>query len=224
MTLNEAYRRQMERADALAGHKAGCVSPAMQAQLGIDRPVFGRVYAAEVYRAGVRLEFHHYDGLAIEGEIAVRLACDVPDPKWLAGCAIEAVASAFVVIELHHYAQRETALNAPELIASNCIHAGVVLPEEEPALQDARVLVDEPVSVYRNSELLGVAGGDVLPGGPLASVARLAEHLEQYGQHLRQGQIVLTGSPLPLYRVAVGDRIDVVGARLGGRAWTIIDR
>src|SRR5690242_6322261 len=37
------------------------------------------------------------------------------------------------------------------------------------------------------------------------SLARLSDHLGQYGEHLR-GQIVLTGSPLPLYRVAAGER------------------
>jgi 2-keto-4-pentenoate hydratase len=210
MTIDEAYRRQMERSDAVAGYKVGCVSPVMQAQLGIDRPVFGRVYAAEVHRSGAALHYESYDGLAIEGEIAVRLASDLT------------VASAFVVIELHHYAARATPLTAPELIASNCIHAGVVLPAAEPPLADPRVLLDEPLSVFRNGVLLGTAGGDVLPGGPMASLARLAGHLAQYGQSILPGQIVLTGSPLPLYRVAAGDRIEVVSERMGGRAWTII--
>ncbi len=210
MTVDEAYRRQMTRTDALAGYKVGCVSAVMQAQLGIDRPVFGRVYTSELHHSGASLNFAHYDGLGIEGEIAVRLADDL------------ALAAAFVVIELHHYAPRPVPLTAPELIASNCIHAGVVLPAVEPPLADPRILLDEPISVFRNGELLGTATGDTLPGGPLPSLASLSEHLAQYGQHLCPGQIILTGSPLPLYRVAPGDRIDVVGEQLGGRVWTII--
>jgi 2-keto-4-pentenoate hydratase len=212
MTIGEAYRLQFERTDAPAGYKVGCVSPVMQAQLGIDRPVFGRVYEKELHRSGVTLDFNQYDGLGIEGEIAVRLAKD------------GAIASAFVVIELHHYAPRETPLTAPELVASNCIHAGVVLPVEEPPLDDPRLLLDEPLSVFKNDALLGIASGDVLPGGPLASLSRLAEHLEQFGEHLREGQIVLTGSPLPLYRVAPGDRFDVVSERLGGRVYCVLPR
>ena len=204
MTIEEAYRRQRPRQDALAGYKIGCVSAVMQAQLGIDRPVFGRVYVAELHRSGATLDFEAYDGLGIEGEIAVRLGSD------------GAVAAAFVVIELHHYAVRDTPLTAPELIASNCIHAGVVLPSVEPPLDDPLLLLNQPVSVYRNGELLGTACGDVLPGRPLGSVARLTEHLEQYGEYLREGQIVLTGSPLPLYRAARGDRFEVVCERLGG--------
>lgn len=38
---------------------------------------------------------------------------------------------------------------------------------------------------------------------------RLAEHLAGYRRFLQRGQIVLTGSPLPLYRVADGDEITV---------------
>jgi 2-keto-4-pentenoate hydratase len=134
MTIDEAYRRQMARTDAVAGYKVGCVSPVMQAQLGIDRPVFGRVYEPELHGSGSRLEFHRYNGLAIEGEIAVRLAHDLT------------AASAFVVIELHHYAPRATPLTAPELIAANCLHAGFVLPAAEPPLDDPRILLDEPIS------------------------------------------------------------------------------
>jgi 2-keto-4-pentenoate hydratase len=210
MTIEEAYQRQRERTDALAGYKVGCVSGVMQAQLGIDGPVFGRVYDSELHRTGATLDAALYNGLGIEGEIAVRLAAD------------GTIASAFIVIELHHYAPRATPLTASELIASNCIHAGVVLPDEEPPLEDPRVLLDETVCVFRNGVMLGAASGDVLPGGPSASVARLAEHLRQFDEHLLEGQIVLTGSPLPLYRVDPGDRIEVVSGRLGGRVWVTV--
>jgi 2-keto-4-pentenoate hydratase len=212
MTIDEAYRVQRRRAGALAGYKIGCASPVMQAQMGIDRPVFGRVYEAELHRTGEALSYAAYTGLAIEGEIAVRLGSDL------------GADAAFIVIELHHYAARDTPLTAPELVASNCIHAGVVLPEMEPPLDDPQLLLYEPLSVYCNGTLLGTASGDALPGGPLASVERLAGHLAQYGESLLPGEIVLTGSPLPLYRVAPGDRIDVVSERLGGRVWTIINR
>jgi 2-keto-4-pentenoate hydratase len=40
-------------------------------------------------------------------------------------------------------------------------------------------------------------------------VAAVSEHLERRGLHLMRDQIILTGSPLPLWRVAPGDRITV---------------
>lgn len=44
-------------------------------------------------------------------------------------------------------------------------------------------------------------------------MVRLAGHLAQFGRFLRRGQIVLTGSPLPLYPVAAGERIEVSSDR-----------
>ncbi len=43
----------------------------------------------------------------------------------------------------------------------------------------------------------------------ISGTERGGHHLAGFGLFLREGQIVLTGSPLPLYRVAEGDRIEV---------------
>src|SRR5947207_2247106 len=69
---------------------------------------------------------------------------------------------------------------------------------------------DAPISVRRNGHLLGSATSDAIPGGPLESLRQLAEHLKLYGIALKRGQLILTGSPLPLYPVQPGDRIEVV--------------
>lgn len=216
MTIDEAYALQMavarlrvERGEPVAGYKIGCISPAVQAQLGLDRPVFGFVFETEIRRSGAVLNPDKFDGLAIEGEFAVRIARDIPDADWLRSHADEALSSGFAVIELHNLGTRSTPRNAQELIASNAIHAGVVLPREEPPLRDPSTLLAASIQVSRNGAILGAAEGRVLPEGPFGSVVRLAEHLARFGQCLQRGQIVLTGSPLPLYRVAEGDRIEV---------------
>ncbi len=212
LTIDDAYRLQMEvvrlreeRGEAVAGYKVGCVTPMMQANLGIDRPVFGHVFEGELHRSGAALAWNRYDGLAVEGEVAVRLAADGG-----------AIAAAFVVIELHNYVFRGGRPNAPELIANNAIHAGAVLPVEKPPVEDPDSVLDDAISVRKNGELLGTATSRMLPGGLTGSVARLAEHLARFGRQLRGGQIVLTGTPLPLYRVAEGDSIEVECGRLGG--------
>ena len=223
MTIEDAYRLQMEvaelrmeRGEPIAGYKVGCISSTVQAQLGLDRPVFGRLYMTELHRSGVTLDPSQYDGLAIEGELAVRLAQDIPNREWLSSHRREAIASGFAVIELHNYVFRNAPLTAQELIGNNAIHAGVVLPLEEVEISDPDELLDPPLSVWRNGERLGIATGRALPDGPFGSVMRLVDHLERFGHNLRRGQLVLTGSPLPLYRVMAGDFIEVRCDRLGG--------
>jgi 2-keto-4-pentenoate hydratase len=206
LTIRDAYALQFEvarlreaRGERIAGFKIGCVSPTMQAQLGIQEPVFGHVFETELHRSGVTLEPADYDGLAIEGEFAVRVDEDLNAPS-----------SGFAVIELHNYVVRNPPLTAQELIGNNAIHAGVVLPSKERRVLRSPVeLFHEPITVLRNGQIAGTSTGGALPGGPLGSVARLVKHLAQFGKALHRNQIVLTGSPLPLYRTERGDRFEV---------------
>src|SRR5262249_33990517 len=151
------------RGESVCGYKVGCVSEAIQRQLGIHEPVFGHLFEGEAHRSGVSLDAANFAGLAIEGEFGFRLAEDFRDKQSLG--------AAFAVIELHNHVFRAPAARAADLIANNALHAGVVLPAEE-AQRDW--LVEETISVIRNGTVLGSANGAALPGGPLASLAWLA--------------------------------------------------
>ena len=176
MTVGDAYAIQMEvarlreqRGEPVAGYKVGCLSPVMQAQLGLDRPVFGHVFGSEIQRSGVVLNPDDFDGLAIEGEFAARIARDIPDENWLRIHPDEAILSGFAVIELHNYVFRNTPHNAQELIGNNAIHAGVVLPLSEPPLRHPSALLDALIQVSRN----GVTVNRKVSGGrPTRSLVR----------------------------------------------------
>ena len=216
MTVDDAYALQMavvrlrvQRGEQVAGYKVGCVSPVMQAQLGLDRPVFGHVFETECHTSGVVLNPGDFDSLAVEGELAVRIARNIPTANWLRSHKDEAISSGFAVIELHNYVFRNTPHTAQELIGNNAIHAGVILPPSELPLSSPSALADSRIRVSKNGASFGIADGRALPDGPFGSVVLLAEHLAGFGLTLRRGQIVLTGSLLPLYRVSGGDQIEV---------------
>jgi 2-keto-4-pentenoate hydratase len=222
LTVSEAYQvqrqvaaRRAARGETVAGYKIGCVSEAVRRQLGLDRPAFGHVFETEIHLSGAVLDPAAFDCLAIEGEFAVRIAADILGAAWLREYPARSIASVFPVIELHNHVFRRAAPTAEELIANNALHAGAVLAALEFPLHDPAALASEPISVFRNGELLGEATGGSIPGGPLESVSQVAEHLAIVGDRLRRGQIVLTGSPLPLYPAGPGDHIVVRTARLG---------
>jgi len=90
LIVSQAYEVQrrfaslrVSRGEGIAGHKIGCVSEAVRRQLGIDRPVFGHLFTSEFHRSGVTLDPAAFENLAIEGEFAIRIGKDVPDPDWL---------------------------------------------------------------------------------------------------------------------------------------------
>jgi 2-keto-4-pentenoate hydratase len=174
-TVEDAYRLQflvaglrIQRGEAVAGYKIGCVSEAIQRQLRLDRPVFGHVWTGELHSHGSILSIDRFACLGIEGELAVRIAADG-----------RSVAAAFPVIELHNNLFRRAPTSA-ELIANNAIHAGVVLPES----QASGYTAGETIAVYRNGELAGTAPACVFPGGPAEAVERVQRHLRDWNLSL----------------------------------------
>ena len=226
LSLPDAYDVQFEianmrqlRGEQIAGYKIGCISKTMQAQLGVDHPVFGHVWDTEIHRSGVGLDLESFDCLAIEGEFAIRLRDDVPSSTWLQNNR-EVLTEPNLVIELHNYKFKGNKSNiAAELISKNTIHAGVVIAGDEIGLKRSK---NKPrLSVYRNSICLGESIAEHIQEGALSIVAALSEHLESRGLNLKKNQLILTGSPLPLWEVEAGDEISVLSDGLPNVTCTI---
>lgn len=215
LDLAAAYRLQIETArlrreahgEVVMGYKIGCVSPSVQRQLGVEHPVFGHVFASEGWLDGASLSSAAFCRLGIEGEFAVTLAADIAEPAVLRDRPERFVERVFPVIELHNHVLRGTEPSAVEVVANNALHAGIVLPERKVPPTGGQTL---EIQVWINDERKGRATVD-----PLATLPALAERLAVQGIHLRQGDLALTGSPLPIYDVGPGDSIRVDAPQIG---------
>lgn len=216
LSLEDAYRVQAEvaglraPAERVVGYKVGCTGPGTRAQFGLDGPVRGLLYDTELHPSGSELSFRAYADLAIEGELAVRLGAD------------GRIAQVFPVIELHNYVFRGQPPTLSELVANNGINAGVVLPPstaELPWSEDERVTGRLTVQINGTSVDEGPMDG--VPGGPAGSLRWLARHLAGHDLALRAGQLILTGTPLGLFRVRPGDHIEVAAEHLGAVEATV---
>jgi len=98
-----------------------------------------------------------------------------------------------------------------ELIASGGMHAGFVLAEEE---QDGLAEL-ESLSVWIDDQRMGMAGGVDVTRLAVRSVCWLADQLAESGLTLARGQVVLTGSLLPLYTLRPGSRVVAAVAPFG---------
>jgi 2-keto-4-pentenoate hydratase len=226
-TILEAYalqgqvaRLREERGEKVIGYKVGCTSKAIQEQLGIAQPIFGRLFDSECFPSGVRLSYAAYANLAIEGELAVRLSEDLPGSPLTDNEYLKAIETVFPVVELHHYVLRSARPWVVELIANNGMHAGVVLADKETrcsglskATRGLSIRINEVVvEAVRDAESLT---------SPIGSLRWLAERLTRLGLRLFKGHLILTGSPLKLYPVAAGSKI-VVEAPPLGKSWAQI--
>jgi 2-keto-4-pentenoate hydratase len=202
LSLDDAYRVQAEvaalraPAERVVGYKVGCTGPGTRAQFGLDGPVRGLLYDTEVHASGTELVYGSYANLAIEGELAVRLADD------------GRVARVFPVIELHNFVFRGQPPTLQELVANNCIHAGVVLPPGETSWDGNEPLTGR-LTVRVNGVCVDEGPMDGVPGGPAGSLRWLGRQLADHGLSLHPGQLVLTGTPLALLPVRPGDHVEV---------------
>lgn len=221
LTLAQAYvlglelaQNRQARGERLLGYKLGCTSRAIQQQLGADQPIFAPVFETGCAVSNVRLSAARYTNLAVEGELALRLARDLHGASLSESQAHDAIGEVVPVIELHHYVLPVGVPRVAALAATGGLHAGVVLGEAcaQPGGHSAwprllRLSID--------GKLVGAAEPPWSMESPVAALRWLAGRLSDFGLHLGRGQWVLTGSPLPLYPVQAGAKILVEAPPLG---------
>ena len=122
MTLEEAYAVQMETArlrcaagDEVAGYKVGCIGAGVVEQFGMSGPIHARLFRSEIRQTGEILRYESFVNPAIEGEMALRVGDDGQ------------IATAFPIIELHHFVFRAPRKTLAELVSNNGINAGIVI-------------------------------------------------------------------------------------------------
>lgn len=206
-SVTDAYRLQLataglrvDRGEAVAGYKIGCVSAAVRKQLNVDHPVFGHVFRSEVRTSPAELRTNEFCQLGIEGEFALEIARAVSDPESLRSAPRNWVRTVFPAIELHNVVSRGPMPSAAELVANNAIHAGIV----RAGAAKPELVESVPICVAINGAEQGTAEVD-----PFSTLHELACLLSEHGISLRAGDIVLAGSPLPLYRIDPGDTVQV---------------
>ncbi len=211
MLLEGAYTVQAEidsirkqRGDTQLGYKVGCISETIQSSIGIYQPIFGRLYASERWISGVSLPMSRFDGLAIEGELAVRLRCSIAELKIQDFALGDVIDSVFPVIELHHYPSEEP-LTAAGMIAQNAIHAGFVQSEniEEP------VPLPNKLTIKINDIEVACVDGAINQRTITDSLHWLSNILTTEEFSTRSDLTILCGSVAPLFPISNTSHIQV---------------
>jgi 2-keto-4-pentenoate hydratase len=144
-----------------------------------------------------------------EAEFAFRMGTDLPRRSAAYGVpeVLAAVASLHPVIEVpdSRYADF-TRVGAPALIADVACACWFVLGPATRADWRAIDLVQHGVSAYRNDTLAGQGTGANVLGDPRVALAWIANELCTYGEGLRAGDVVITGTCVTPVPVSAGDR------------------
>ena len=228
LTIADAYRIQRLWLEArcaagarAVGYKVGLTSQATQALFGAVEPMYGRILAQGVLASGSRLRAAAFPRPRLEVELAFILGADISGsavtPEQVLA-ATERIVPAFEIVAQRTAASRLLA----DAIADNGAHGAVVLGSRGVAPGDADIAAIT-ATFYRNRERIDSGAAASVLGHPAEAVAWLANTLDQSGEHLESGQIILTGTltraveviPGNLYRAEYhvpGARSDVFDA------------
>jgi len=208
ISLDEDYaiqshniKRRIANGEVPVGYKVGCTSRAIREQFGLQEPVSGRLMAPYVYFGDAFLEWSDYVNCAVEPEFVFRIGHDVNAEFIERRSIAESIEYVSPGIEVHHYKSWYGEPSFQELIASNAIHACLVVGDEKKKLESLDLEV-EGVGIFAGTDLVASGIGAETLGGPLKSLAWLAGNLILRGEYLKAGDLVIPGSPVRLVPIA----------------------
>jgi 2-keto-4-pentenoate hydratase len=187
----------------VAGVKVATTTKVMQQLMGIDHPCGGAIFQRTIHSSPARIAKSDFVNLRVESEIALKLGSDMPasGAPWVAASVAPHVAGAmpaYELIEDRNAVYTET--NAVSMIIENCWNGGVVIGAPKP------VAVKDIVGVAGRQTLNGKPIGEGKSEDPFATLAWLANLLAERGRGLTAGMVVITGSLIPTFSIAPGDR------------------
>ncbi len=181
------------------GFKIGATAKRMQDYLGLSGPAAEFIAAGNIYRSGASLRFGDFVRPGVEGELAVRLARDLPAGPCTPEQAAEAVGELMAGIEIVENRYGELLeLGVPTLIADQVFHAACVLGE--PAAENWRTidLLTLPGRLIVDGQQRDQGVGADLMGDPMKCLAWLAGSSVAHAfGGLKAGQVVMLGSVTP---------------------------
>jgi 2-oxopent-4-enoate/cis-2-oxohex-4-enoate hydratase len=198
--------RRQRAGERVIGKKIGVTSAAVQDMLGVHQPDFGFLTdRMQVPDGGtVRIADSMIQPRA-EAEIALILKNDLRGPGISAAQVLAVTAAIAPCFEIVDSRIANWDIRIVDTVADNASCGVFVLGAArlDPRGIDLAAL---KVRVWKNEQPLSEGLGSAVQGSPLASVAWLANTLGAYGVELKAGDIILSGSLVPLEPARPGDR------------------
>jgi len=196
----------------IVGHKIGLTSPAVQQQLGVDRPDFGLLFDDMGYAAGAEVPIQRLLQPKVEAEIAFVLADDLVDGPLDVEQVRAAVAYAVAALEIVDSRILDWDITFGDTVADNASSGLYVLGEQQVPLSDFEPVAAE-MQMSIDGEIVSTGNGAACLGDPLAALSWLARTAREFGTPLRAGQIVLSGALGPMRPVLAGQLVhaDITG-------------
>ncbi len=219
ITIEDAYRislrfleNRLAAGEKIIGKKIGVTSKPVMDLLNVRQPDFGFMTDAMRHDGEMAISKLLIQPRA-EGEIAFILKRDLTGPGVTNAdvlAATEAVVPCFEVVDSRI---DDWKIKIQDTVSDNA-SCGLFTINEAAAIDPRKIdLATCGMVVTKNGKTISTGAGAAAMGSPVNCVAWLANTLGQFGITLNAGDVILSGSLVPLEPVAAGD---VMTVRVGG--------
>jgi 2-oxopent-4-enoate/cis-2-oxohex-4-enoate hydratase len=223
ISIDDAYRislrlrdRRISDGEEIIGKKIGVTSKPVQDALGVHQPDFGWLMSPMRFSSGCELPIStQLIQPRAEGEIAFVLKRDLIGPGVTPADVMAATDHVLPCFEVVDSRIHDWRIKIQDTVADNASSGLFVLGREgaDPRKVDFYTC---GIVVEKNGEILSTGAGAAALGSPLICVAWLANTLGAFGVSLRAGEVVLSGSLVPLEPVRDGDVMRLSIGGIGG--------
>ena len=216
ITIEDAYRialqllqRRLDDGEKIIGKKIGATSKAVQNMLKVNQPDFGYLTDRMVYNNGDEMPISsELIQAKAEGEIAFILKHDLEGPGVTNAAVLRATECVMPCFEIVDSRIKDWKIRIQDTIADNASCGLFMLGDR--AVDPRRVdLVTCGMVHSKNGEVIATGAGAAALGSPVNCVAWLANTLGEFGIKLEAGEVILSGSLVPLHPVVPGDSMSL---------------
>ena len=220
--IDAAYEVQKTNTDfwigegrRVIGRKIGLTAKAVQAQLGVDQPDYGIIYADMATVDGDEIDFASISQPRAEAEVALVLGDGLDREQITILDVIDAVDYLLPAIEVVGSRIAKWDIGIVDTIADNASSGMIVLGTRPVALDDVDLRLCGMVMENRGAQV-SVGAGAACLGNPLNAAVWLARKMAEVGMPLVAGDVVMTGALGPMAPVSAGDVVEARISGLGG--------
>ncbi|NLW05374.1 MAG: 2-oxopent-4-enoate hydratase, partial [Pseudomonadaceae bacterium] len=223
ITIEDAYNismRMLERrlaaGEHIIGKKIGVTSKAVQTMLGVGQPDFGYLTNKMAFSQGEEMPISsQLMQPKAEGEIAFILKKDLMGPGVTNADVLAATDFVMPCFEVVDSRIESWEIKIQDTVADNASCGLFILGNN--AVDPRKVdLATCGMVVEKNGSIISTGAGAAALGSPVNCVAWLANTLGHFGIPLKAGEVILSGSLVPLVPVKAGDFMSLNIGGIGG--------
>lgn len=197
--------RALDGGRQLVGRKIGLTSQAIQAQLGVDQPDYGALFADRAFDNGATIRADLFLQPRIEAEVALCLKTDIPATPIEMDELIAAIDWAAPALEIVDSRIANWDISLADTIADNASYGGHVIGAPVRDLSGLDMALVE-MELSQDEAIVSKGSGRDCMGSPLIAALWLANTLAAFGTPSKAGDLLLTGALGPMVAVQAGQR------------------